>query len=216
MTHYETDEFEDVVVSLKVLRDALEQLPSDTDYWKPAIFFAHAALQGACVCLLTRTDGTGALAVNSEKALMKKLYGETEDCRTLDDPETDWPVELIASLPELLKRLPEALSVELPGHKAKTYGWDVKGDLRRLHEFRNQLAHFPPTSWSLEIIGLPRILRSAVELARGIMTSSGYTRYNKFHDLGESVPLADKCLDLLNEIERSLASEPFEPDTKEA
>lgn len=180
---YTTDEFDDVAVSLKTLLFALRQAKNDKSFWKLAILSTHSALQGACVCLLTRTDGGGALAKRDQKALMHKLYGESEKGRNIDDNSVDWAEEFIASLPELLKRLPNDLAIKIPDRSVTSYPYDLPGDMRRLHEFRNKLTHFPPISWTLEISGLPRILLRAIEHIEKITISSAYKRYNRFLEI---------------------------------
>ena len=185
MSYLILDEFEDVIASLKMALHSFELAEFDCRFWKSAIVFTHAALQGACVCLLTRTDGTGTLAQKNEKALMNKLYGDNADGRLIDNPKAAWPDEFIATLPELLSRLPGGLAMKLPERNAANYGWDRAGDMRRLHEFRNQFAHFPPTSWSLELDGLPRILSAAIKLTLQISESNYYKRWNKFLDNDE-------------------------------
>lgn len=180
---FQADEFVDVAISLRTLDAALNGVTRDRTFWKLAILSAHSALQGACVCILTGTDGTGALAEKSEKALMNKLYGETENGRNLDDDTIEWPEEFIASLPELLQRLPDKFGATASKRSAKAYPMNLAGDLRRLHEFRNRLTHFPPTSWSLEVAGLPRILLRSLDLTEAIMKSGGYRRFNRFQDM---------------------------------
>ena len=128
------DEFADAVTSLKLLENCLGKVADDPTFWKWAIYSAHSALQGACVCLLTGTDGLGALADKATKDSIQKLYGETEGQRNLDSDSIPWPEEFIAPLPALLKRLPGDMKVHLPGRNSHSYGWNEAGDLRRLHE----------------------------------------------------------------------------------
>lgn len=180
---FQADEFIDVAISLRTLDMALKGVARNPTFWKLAILSSHSALQGACVCILTGTDGTGALAEKSEKALMNKLYGETQNGRNFDDDTIAWPEEFIASLPELVKRLPNKLGASMCERSAESYPLSLEGDLRRLHDFRKKLTHFPPTSWSLEIAGLPRILLCAVDLTEGITKSDGYRRFNRFQDM---------------------------------
>lgn len=177
------DEFKDTIASLKMLVIALRELENDPSFWKQAILSTHSALQGACVCILTRTDGGGALAERSEKALMIKLYGESEHGRNIDDDSVHRPKEFIASLPELLSRLPGGLVVNITKRSATCYPYNKEGDLRRLHEFRNKLTHFPPVSWSLEVAGLPRILLTAIGLIDEISRSNSWKTYNQFPNL---------------------------------
>jgi hypothetical protein len=101
----------------------------------------------------------------------------------MDDDSIPYPQEFIAPLPELLERLPGKLKAVLPGKSAAPYPFNESGDLRRLHEFRNDLVHFRPTSWSLELAGLPRILASAVGLTDQIIHFENYPRWNRFLDI---------------------------------
>lgn len=195
-TYLSTDEFEDVQASLLLVRDALIAVKTAPPYWKWAILAAHSALQGACLCILTRSDGLGALTDASSEALADKLYGETASGRKIDDKTINWPEPRVEELPELLKRLPHDLRVSLPGRKEHSYGFELAGDLRRLHEFRNQFTHFSSTGWSIEIGGLPRMIERAINLTRCITTSPHFSRYNRFSEM-ELEPLFDEILGLL-------------------
>jgi hypothetical protein len=177
-----TDEFEDVEASLDLLMRTLEVVQDKPAYWKWAIVSAHNALQSAAVCILTQTDGSGALLASTEKALHEKLYGEDEDGRFIDREDKEWPESRLATLDELLKRLPNNLSITLPGRRSGKYGFDEPGDLRRLIEFRNKFIHFTASSWSLEIAGLPRIIRRALEKSEAIVRHPDYPRFNRFPD----------------------------------
>jgi len=180
LNYLSCDEFIDVENSLTLVRDALRNVKKSPAYWKSIILFTHSALQGACVCMLTRSDGGGALSKRAERALNNKLYGETDGRRNMYNEAIVHPEPFIADLPALLDRLPGGLRVTLPARNAKCYGWDHAGDLRRLHEFRNMLTHFPSSHWSLEIDGLPRIVSVAVDLIFEIANSSRYANRNRF------------------------------------
>jgi hypothetical protein len=168
----------------------------DTIVLEMAVLSGHAALQGACICILTRTDGLGALKKESDKAVWEKLYGETPNGRKLDDENVTWPDEWLCELPELLKKLPGDLSISLPGKKVPSYGFDVQGDLRRLHEFRNMFTRFPPKTWLIESSGLPRMLESAILLTRRITSSPHYQRHNRFAEM-DLEPLFEEIICLL-------------------
>lgn len=193
------DEFDDVRASLLILRDCLGHLTSNPLYWKWAILAAHSALQGACVCILTRTDGLGALTDRSSEEMRKKLYGEAGNRRNLDDPNCRWPDSRVESLPGLLVRLPDGLRVKLPDAKAE-YGFDLPGDLQRLHQFRNRLTHFESTGWSIEMDGLPRIVRRAFDLTSSIIRDGRYQRRSRFPDMNLE-PLLLQIDDELRRIE---------------
>lgn len=178
--YFQCNEYSDVENSLLLLKHSLGLADDEPAYWKWIIIATHSALQGACVCILTKTDGTGALTKKSQKEALKKLYGEENGSRNLDNPDIPWPDPYIAPLDELLKRLPDGLKIVLPDRKAESYGYEIAGDLRRLSEFRNMMIHFPPSSWSLELAGLPRILERAVCLIKDIVASEANNRVNQF------------------------------------
>lgn len=214
MEFFHTDEFEDVVFSAQALCESLDRALDDPRFWKQVILTAHATLQGACVCILTRTDGTGALEDKQQKALMSKLYGEENGRRKIDDDSVDWPEAFVATFPELLKRLPNDLAVSLPERNSR-YGFDTAGDLRRLHDFRNMLVHFPPTSWSLELAGLPRVVAEAICLSQQIVSSSAYRRWNKFNDT-EITHILENALHKIQLIEGILSKSELAPNLGEA
>ena len=65
------DEFDDTIGSIAALETHLTEFENHDAAWKWVVLFTHSALQGACVCYLTRTDGSGALTKDSEKALRR-------------------------------------------------------------------------------------------------------------------------------------------------
>ena len=159
------DEFDDVRASLLMLESALGCIEQDKVFWKWSILATHSAVQGACVCFLTRTDGGGALDKRSEMSLLayhnqssqmasSKKYNRDRKLGSLDYPKTR-----VASLPELLRRLPQKWKVEIPKNSEMPSNGVRNLDFQRLHNFRNKLTHFESVSWSLEIEGLPRIIR---------------------------------------------------------
>lgn len=192
------DEFDDVGASLLILRDCLGHLTSNPLYWKWAILAAHSALQGACVCFLTRTDGLGALDGESSGKTYEKLYGEAGNGRNLDNPDFRWPRPRVESLPVLLGRLPADLTDDLPDAR-KDHGFGLSGDLQRFHQWRNRFVHFPSTGWSIEMDGLPRIVRRAFDLTSSIIRDGRYQRRSRFPDMN-LVPLLLQIDDELRRI----------------
>ena len=185
---YRTDEFHDVQSSVLLLNKSLELVKEEAAFWKWAILSAHSAVQSACVCILTRTDGGGALDKPSEKNLLE--YHNLSSQKAVNKAHgTEWilgepvyPVLRISNLPELLKKLPSDMRVEIPKNTKSTDDRRIK-DFSMLHEFRNQFTHFDSVGWSLEIEGLPRIIGEAVCLIEQIVQSKNYKRHNRFDDI---------------------------------
>ncbi len=178
--YFECDEFSDVENSLCAMKLCLANVKKNPGLWKWIIVSCHNALQGTCVCILTQTDGTGPFCDNNTEKLKQKLYGEDRNGRYIDDPDKKWPDPYLEPLQGLLRRLPGNLSVELPEKNAEEYNYELAGDLRRLCQYRDRLIHFPPSSWSLELGGLPRILERAIDHVEKIVNSGEWKRFNRF------------------------------------
>lgn len=173
----------------------------DPLYWKWAIIAAHGALSGACVCRLTRTDGSGALDKDSTKELRKSL---TERQNDSSESDRELPPLRVASLFELLRRLPNSLEVQVP----RKFHPDLSGAARDfwfLNEWRSEFIHFKPESWHIEVDGLPSLVRQAVRKISDIITDPHdcFPRYRP--DLIHRLAAAEKLLDGL-EAEHSAVS----------
>lgn len=201
LDYYRTDEFIECESAVKELTRALKAIPDDVFAWKWAILAAHNMLQNACVCILTRTDELGAFSKVSEHEMYEYLYGETNGVRNLDNPNLEHPSPKLADTRTLIKRLPKSIGASMTKRNAKKVPFDEAGDLSRLHGFRNELMHFPPQSWSLEISGLPRIIRAAVRVTSAIVRSSEYQRHNRFNQEHMTQLLA-QVSNLLNGLEQ--------------
>ena len=185
---FRTDEFEDVRASLLLLQHALTAIPEEPAYWKWAILAAHSAVQSACVCILTRTDGGGALEEKSEENLLE--YHDTESQRAgaraaggeWASEKMAYPNERFAILPDLLSSLPCGMKIDIP-RKGGPPKDQPTADFKMLHLLRNEFTHFKSVGLSIEIASLPRILERAVNLVEEITISNQYQRFNYFTEM---------------------------------
>lgn len=88
------DEFEDVLTSVELVANLLPAAEQDPLLWKWILVAAHNGLQGAMVCALSGTDGTGALSERSAAKAIQWL-------QTQDGPH---PEPWLADFPALLNR----------------------------------------------------------------------------------------------------------------
>jgi hypothetical protein len=168
----EIDECSDVNVSLAEVLNCLKGIEGEIGLWKWAILALHNALQGAMVCHLSGTAQLGAL----HKDLVKKHLewherdrrGEIErDDLGVDEVlgirqlvirnPKDYPPKIrLANADELFKRLKsEKKRLEHGAGKVIDVTLDENNSFKKLHDFRNDLAHFTPKGWSIEVSGLP-------------------------------------------------------------
>ena len=165
-SHVHFDEREDVIASLELLCLLVSNVDKNPSCWKWCIIAAHDALQGALVCKLSGTAEIGALRKDLQSAWLDWL-----DNRKGPPPETK-----LASFKTLLKwaRSPKrrihSEDVPLKLSPAQTK------DLHKLHDFRNQFAHYAPLGWAIQKAGLPRIILTASETAEHLMLNYFHIR----------------------------------------
>jgi hypothetical protein len=151
MSYARFDEIENVLASLDLLATIapLVKKRRFQSHWKWIIVGAHDGLQGALVCAIADTTGTNVL---SKKSAKKMLHW-------LDDTSKEYPGEYLADFTTLLN----LATITMPQQHAK--------DIKKLHGLRNSFAHFTPKGWSIELVGLPRIIDAALRLIENLMQS---------------------------------------------
>jgi hypothetical protein len=121
--------------------------------WKWMILAAHNGLQGALVCAIKDTSNTNVLEKESAAKVLDYL-------QTL---EGERPPEKLEYFVKLLKKYRK----KYPCNTITTR------QLKLIHElhkrFRNNLAHFVPSSWLIEIAILPEVIESALALIEAAM-----------------------------------------------
>ncbi len=111
-------------------------------------------MQGACVCHVVST-------ASPVGAVTARNAGEWLDYfeNSRGNPDVRAPDTYLLSLPELIKAVRKPHSA---GDRSNAAGVPISDQeydwLRRFHEnVRNQLVHFEPQGWSIEISGIPEL-----------------------------------------------------------
>lgn len=159
------DEREDAINALEHAAHTVESLEKHPLDWKRVIIAIHNALQGALVCTLSGTHGTGALNDKS----MKEMWKWFEASRT--DSNARYPKEWLAPPIVLYERAkkPDYMS-EFGGLPLKTTE-EQDADVGRLNNLRRGFMHFTPKGWSIETAGLPRIILNATIIIETLLVS---------------------------------------------
>jgi len=160
-----TDEMEDVAGSLRHVVRAAQFVGADPQSYKWVLLAMHSALQGACVCHLTTTAAPIG-AVSKRNAAEWLAYFE----HSRADPELKPPQTHLMHLPGLLKAVRKPRSA---GDGRNASGVKVSeielNWLRRFHDdLRNQFVHFAPTGWSIEVSGVPELLKLVARIIEDI------------------------------------------------
>jgi len=141
-----TDERRELVEALSKVARELEAAQTDDYAWKWAIIAMQNAVQSAIVAAISGTDQLGALTKRAAREWLEAY----------ENDRTDYPEPWLASFLELYERMKTRTGF---GASAET-----DKDIKRLVEFRNDFMHFTPKGWSIELAGLPRILRNALSI----------------------------------------------------
>jgi hypothetical protein len=183
--YIEFNERTDVLASLSLCLMCLQNLSDEPALWKWAILSLHNALQGAMVCHLSGTANIGALLKKSAAARLewfeRDRRGEINKIDVgIDDvlgirkvrfatAKNNPPEEHLADAKTLFNRLSNEDGRYEGGVGEVLVITDSQRDsFRRLHELRNDFAHFTPKGWSIELAGLPGIFLNMVEVLDNI------------------------------------------------
>ena len=159
------DEREDVITALEHAARTAETLRKRPLDWKWVIIAVHNAFQGALVCTLSGTDGTGALSKKS----MTEMWDWFETSHT--HPNAPYPNEWLAPPLELYERAKNQIYMgEFGGHPLQTTK-EQDDDVKRLNNLRRSFMHLTPKGWSIETAGLPRIVLNTITIIETLLLS---------------------------------------------
>ncbi len=152
------NERDDVANSLEFCADIALQLGAQPERWKWCLIGMQNALHGALVCTLSGSAGLGALSEQSQKAWLAWYE------KSVEGVSGTLPKEFMADLEALYKRAkkPEYM-VEFGGEPIRTSN-DVDSDIKLLNELRRDFAHLTPKGWSIQLLGLPRVILSTLSV----------------------------------------------------
>lgn len=126
----------------------------------------HSALQGACVCHLTTTAAPVGAVTERNAAEWMAYYADRRNNPNAKPPKTH-----LMGLPDLLKSVRRPYSA---GNRSNAVGVAISDYelcwLGRFHEnIRNQLVHFEPLGWSIEVSGIPEIAKLIARIIEDIL-----------------------------------------------
>ena len=163
MTEFvDTDERQDVLSSLDNCVLSLTRSRDFGGAWKWVVLSMHSALQGAMVCHLSGTAQLGALTETSA-ARWRRWYERSGRAGKSNLP----PVERVAAASELFRRLSTSEGrleqqcgavIEITDRQRESF--------RQINLLRNELVHFGPKGWSIDI----DVIREAVLDALDVLT----------------------------------------------
>jgi hypothetical protein len=187
------NEFSDLMSSLKAVEHLITLTNHDIGMWKWVIVSLHSTVQGTAVCILTRSDGSGALKEHLE-AKIREFYTTNKNTFSNADEFIEiFSKNELATLPYLLRRLGCSFPKDnVPPEKSadKTLHYLVK-----LHNWRNLFIHFPPLHWSAPETEFIELTAVVIGFVRNTLTTAKWQRMPLITE-DELLPLLDR-IDLL-------------------
>lgn len=171
---FKTDEREESVSSLELVRDASALVSNNLFQWKWVVIALHHALQGFMV--LSLRNG------NNFRVLPEKLANKCYEAHRANKP---WPKEYLDSFPNLYKKVKNEEYMCFFIHSKKLpQSDDNDWCVDKLLELRNKFIHFVPKGWSLEVSGLPNICLTIIGIIQFLGWESGNVSWYE-PELGE-------------------------------
>ena len=163
---FHTDEREDAVRSLEWTLGLVRRVAANESIWKWLILSLHNAAQGYMVVALEKGNGLLALRPKIARSWLRAFQGNGP-----------YPVEKLDDFLPLFEK------VKLPKHFATPFPSTPAHDksIQRLNELRGYFTHFTPKGWSLELAGLPIIVRDTADLIEWAAFQSGATWHKLSH-----------------------------------
>jgi hypothetical protein len=152
---FSTTEVEELVDAIEHCAELALTARYDVTGWKWLILALHRATQGACACALRGNDATGTAMLTKQSAQAVRRWLGAQRRRTSPSP---MPRQVLVSLAELYKRVAD--TDYLGEHHMLPVTGDMKLDIAKLAKLRNEFDSFRPGGYSLEVSGLPGVVRT--------------------------------------------------------
>jgi hypothetical protein len=148
-----TNEVQEFIGALEFAAEILPSVSRRPIRWKWAIIALHNALQGACVCAIRGADTSGICVLDRTGAAAMWQWLNVDSRKS---PRPPPPEEKLATTLELYKRVKKNgyLQNPLVADAHRDY------DIRKLNALRNDFIHFVPKGLSIELSGMPSIVRT--------------------------------------------------------
>jgi hypothetical protein len=153
-----------VLLLVARLRKDIEQVNVIPANWWFIIQDLDLALTAQMVAFLSGSMQIGALTKQHQEVMLAYVNDKSEAKEWPKDKRGNPIVEKLAPFEELLARATDPNRQLRHVDETRLILSDAeKKDMLKIHSFRNDLAHVSPRSWSLEVVGLPRMATVCVK-----------------------------------------------------
>lgn len=187
----ETQELNEAINSLEMAREVLRSVIQDENYWKWIVIALHNSVQGFMVCALKGTNSFNVLRDDSARKWLKEYQSESGK----------YPHDILDTYLNLYEKI-KSDKMKMYVHSEKFIStpqqdWSVK----KLNCLRNKFIHFLPGGLSLEVSGLPQIVRDHAAIINFLVFESNNIIHLNDGFKGRIENLLDDIRDQINKIE---------------
>lgn len=161
--YLKTDDLNEAVRDLEMVRRFLEKLNSEIYYWKWVILALHSSLQGFMVAAL---KGSSGLNVLTDKSAEGWLKAHQAGLRT-------FPRQKLDTFLNLYKKMKTDKMLMYHGSKKFVSTEEQDWSVQKLNSLRNSYIHFQPMLWFIRKAGLPQITKECLSVIRFLALDSG-------------------------------------------
>jgi hypothetical protein len=183
-----TDEEDDSVSSLMMVRYASSLVSSDPSQWKWVVIALHNSLQGFMVMSLRNSNNLHVMTPKSANKYYKACIDNTplseEQLRLCSCSALYEKVKNDEHMKLFTKQLPQSD--------------DNDCCVEKLNNFRNDFIHFQPKNWTIEVSRFPFICLTVIGIIRFLCCESGKVNWY-------NLELKEKAQVILSECEENLS-----------
>ncbi|MCA8928801.1 MAG: hypothetical protein KDC18_12080 [Alphaproteobacteria bacterium] len=194
----EIDEPKDIYHSLNETLFQLKRIKAENIYWKWSIIALTCSVNSALVFHLTGTYGIGALEENCAEKTLSAL--NDFEC------DSEYPKSFLAKPIDLLKRVSGKLEPLEYGGGIILINEIEFLEFKKIFQIRNEFIHYKPTSWAIEVSGLPNSFFNVMSIIQKIIDNGYALRHLSAREREEIIDICAKIYKEIDSIKRQYES----------
>jgi len=196
--YLKTDDLNEAVRDLEMVRRFLEKLNSEIYYWKWVILALHSSLQGFMVAAL---KGSSGLNVLTDKSAEGWLKAHQADLRTFPRLKLD-------TFLNLYEKMKTDKILMYHGSKKFVSTEEQDRSVKKLNSRRNDYIHFKPMRRIIYTAGLPQDAKECLSVIKFLALDSGNIWFMKGYSSNKIEQLIKRIDRVLDELAMR-----YRPDT---
>ncbi len=151
---FETDEYQDAIVSLELVAELLPKTLSNVHVWKWVVIALHNALQGFMVLALKGSDNLRPLTNKSAQGWLEAY----------ERGDGSYPERRLDWFPSLHEKIKSDAMEMYTNSKSFVPVNNQETSIEKLNELRGNFVHFTPKHWLIDISIFPAMVIDIIDV----------------------------------------------------